>query len=69
LRHRLPGGKRIDVYSIYLMRALHLAWFKGDQERLFGLLATRATEPRVAERSSFDLDGKLVLCLDLPSHA
>jgi len=51
------------------MRTLHLAWFKGDQERLFGLLATPAIEPRVAERISFDLDCKLVLCLAPPSHA
>jgi Zinc-binding dehydrogenase len=52
-----------------------------DRERLFGLLATRAIPPRVAERISFDevaeahhrleaggLEGKLVLCPDLPSR-
>jgi NADPH:quinone reductase-like Zn-dependent oxidoreductase len=74
-----PGGKRIRVYSINAMRALHPAWFREDLERLFGLLATRAIRPRVAERISFDevaeahcrleaggLDGKLVLCPDLP---
>jgi NADPH:quinone reductase-like Zn-dependent oxidoreductase len=56
------------------MRALHPAWFREDLERLFGLLETRAIQPRVAERISFDeaaeahrrleaggLDGKLVL--------
>src|SRR5262249_47393281 len=50
-----------------------------DLERLLSLLATRAIRPRVAERISFDevaeahrrleaggLDGKLVLCPDLP---
>ena len=55
------------------MRARHPAWFREDLERLFGLLATRAIRPRVAERISFDevaevhrrleaggLDGKLV---------
>jgi hypothetical protein len=72
------AAKRIYVYSINLMRALHPAWFKEDLERLFGLLATRAIRPRVAERIGFDevaeahrrieaggLDGKLVLCPDL----
>jgi NADPH:quinone reductase-like Zn-dependent oxidoreductase len=75
----LPGGKRVRVYSINAMRALHPAWFREDLERLFGLLATRAIRPRVAERISFDevaeahrrleaggLEGKLVLCPDLP---
>jgi NADPH:quinone reductase-like Zn-dependent oxidoreductase len=79
LRRWLPAGKRIYVYSINLMRALHPAWFKEDLERLFGLLATRAIQPRVAERIGFDevakahrrlevggLAGKLVLCPDLP---
>jgi NADPH:quinone reductase-like Zn-dependent oxidoreductase len=77
----LPGGKRIHLYSINLMRARHPAWFREDLERLFGLLATRAIRPRVAERISFDevaeghrriemgaLEGKLVLCPDLPSR-
>jgi hypothetical protein len=80
LRSWLPGGKRIRIYSINLMRARHPAWFREDLERLFGLLATRAIRPRVAERLRFDdvaeahgrleaggLDGKLVLCPDLPS--
>ncbi len=61
------------------MRAQHPEWFRKDLERLFELLATRAIEPRVAERISFDevaaahrrleaggLQGKLVLCPDLP---
>jgi len=74
-RRWLPRGKRIYVYSINLMRALHPAWFKEDLERLFGLLATRAIQPRVAKRIGFDevakahrrleaggLEGKLVLC-------
>jgi NADPH:quinone reductase-like Zn-dependent oxidoreductase len=74
----LPGGKRVRVYSINLMRARHSAWFREDLERLFGLLAARAIRPRVAERISFDgvaeahrrveaggLKGKLVLCPDL----
>jgi hypothetical protein len=54
LRRWLPGAKRIYVYSINLMRALHPAWFREDLERLFGLLATRAIHPRVAERIGFD---------------
>lgn len=75
----LPDGKRIRVYSINLMRARRPAWFREDLERLFGLLASRAIRPRVAERISFDevaeahrrleaggLEGKLVLCPDLP---
>ncbi|WP_245330204.1 zinc-binding dehydrogenase [Bradyrhizobium sp. AS23.2] len=79
LRGWLPRGKRLRVYSINLMRARHPAWFQEDLERLFGLLATRAIRPRVAERISFDevaeahrrleaggLDGKLVLCPELP---
>src|SRR5215510_3124280 len=77
----LPGGKRLLVYSINAMRARHPAWFREDLERLFGLLATGAIRPRVAERISFDevaeahrrletggLEGKLVLCPDLPSR-
>lgn len=81
LLSRLPGGKRVRVYSINMMRARHPAWFREDLERLFGLLATRAIRPHVAERISFDevaeahrrleaggLGGKLVLCPDLPSR-
>jgi NADPH2:quinone reductase len=77
----LPRGKRTCFYSINVMRARHPAWFKEDLERLFGLLATRAIRPRIAERISFDevaeahrrieaggLEGKLVLCPDLPSQ-
>jgi NADPH:quinone reductase-like Zn-dependent oxidoreductase len=77
----LPGGKRIRLYSINAMRARHPAWFKEDLERLLGLLASGAIRPRVAERISFDeiaeahrrleaggLDGKLVLCPDLPAR-
>ena len=76
----LPGGKHARFYSINVMRARHPAWFREDLERLFGLLATGAIRPRVAERISFDevaeahrrleaggLEGKLVLCPDLPS--
>jgi hypothetical protein len=63
------------------MRARHPAWFREDLARLFELLATSAIRPRVAERISFDevaeahrrleaggLEGKLVLCPDLPSR-
>jgi NADPH:quinone reductase-like Zn-dependent oxidoreductase len=77
----LPGGKRARGYSINVMRALHPAWFREDLERLFGVLATRAIRPRIAERISFDevakahrrleaggLEGKLVLCPELPSR-
>ena len=77
----LPGGKRLRIYSINVMRARHPAWFREDLELLFGLLGTRAIRQRVAERISFDevaeahrrleaggLVGKLVLCPDLPSR-
>jgi NADPH:quinone reductase-like Zn-dependent oxidoreductase len=76
----LPGGKRARGYSINVMRAQHPAWFREDLEHLLGLLAARAIRPRVSERISFDevaeahrrleaggLDGKLVLCPELPS--
>jgi NADPH:quinone reductase-like Zn-dependent oxidoreductase len=79
LRRLWPGGKRSYIYSINLMRKLHPAWFKEDLGKLFGLLAAGAIHPRVAERVGFDqvaeahrrieaggLDGKLVLCPDLP---
>jgi len=75
----LPGGKRARFYSVNAMRARHPSWFKEDLERLFGLLATGAIRPRVADRISFDevpdahrrlesgkLLGKLVLCPNLP---
>jgi NADPH:quinone reductase len=74
----LPGGKRVSLFSINLMRARHPAWFKEDLERLFKLLAAGTIRPRVAERISFDevaeahrhleagrLNGRLVLCPDL----
>ena len=77
----MPGGRRARFYSINVMRAGHPPWFREDLERLFGLLASRAIRPRVAERISFDdvaeahrrleaggLDGKLVLCPDLSSR-
>ncbi|HVH56625.1 MAG TPA: zinc-binding dehydrogenase [Vicinamibacterales bacterium] len=77
----LPGGRHTRFYSINAMRARHPAWFQKDLERLLGLLATHAIRPRVAERISFDevadahrrieaggLEGKLVLCPDLPSR-
>jgi NADPH:quinone reductase len=77
----LPGGKRARFYSVNAMRARHPAWFKEDLERLFGLLATGAIRPRVADRIPFDevpeahrrleasgLLGKLVLCPGLPSR-
>jgi NADPH:quinone reductase-like Zn-dependent oxidoreductase len=77
----LPGGKRARFYLITAMRARHPAWFREDLERLFGLLATGAIRPRVAERISFDevaeahrrleaggLEGKLILCPELPSR-
>jgi NADPH:quinone reductase-like Zn-dependent oxidoreductase len=77
----LPGGKRARFYSINVMRARHPSYFREDLERLFGLLAARSIQPRVAERISFDevieahrrleaggLKGKLVLCPDLPSR-
>ena len=80
LRRWMRGGKRAFFYSINVMRALHPAWFREDLERLFGLLAAGAIQPRVAERIGFDgiveahrrleaggLQGKLVLCPELPS--
>jgi NADPH:quinone reductase-like Zn-dependent oxidoreductase len=77
----LAGGKRVRSYSINVMRWQHPTWFREDLKRLFGLLATRTIRPRVAERISFyevaeahrrleagGLEGKLVLCPDLPSR-
>jgi NADPH:quinone reductase-like Zn-dependent oxidoreductase len=74
-----PGGKRAVGYSINVLRARHPAWFREDLQRLLGMLATRAIAPRIAERISFDevadahrrleaggLEGKLVLCPELP---
>jgi NADPH:quinone reductase-like Zn-dependent oxidoreductase len=76
----LPGGKRARFYSINVMRARHPEWFREDLEQLFGLLATGAIRPHVAERISFEevadahrrleaggLEGKLVLCPDFSS--
>lgn len=77
----LPDGRRARFYSVNVMRARHPTWFKEDLERLFGLLAAGAIRPHVADRISFDevpeahrrleaggLNGKLVLCPDLPSR-
>jgi NADPH:quinone reductase-like Zn-dependent oxidoreductase len=77
----LPGRKRASFYSVNVMRARHPTWFKEDLERLFALLASGAIRPHVADRISFDqvpdahrrleaggLEGKLVLCPDLPSR-
>ncbi len=78
----LPGGKRARFYSVNVMRARHPAWFKKDLAQLFALLASGAIRPRIAARISFDevaeahrrleaggLDGKLVLCPELPSRS
>jgi NADPH:quinone reductase-like Zn-dependent oxidoreductase len=75
----LPGGKRARIYSINAMRVQHPAWFKEDLDHLFAMLAAGEIRPRVAERIAFaevadahrrleagGLDGKLVLCPDLP---
>jgi NADPH:quinone reductase-like Zn-dependent oxidoreductase len=75
----LLTGKRARFYSINAMRARHPGWFRDDLERLFDLLAAGAIRPRVAGRISFEevaeahrrleqggLEGKLVLCPDLP---
>ncbi|HEX6102512.1 MAG TPA: zinc-binding dehydrogenase [Alphaproteobacteria bacterium] len=75
----LPGGRRAGFYSINAMRARHPHWFREDLERLLVLLAAGAIRPRIAARISFDgvveahrrleaggLEGKLVLCPDLP---
>lgn len=74
----LPGGKRVRLYSINLMRARHPDWFKADLARLFAMLASGAIRPRVAKRIAFEdvaeahrrleagtLQGKLVLCPEL----
>src|SRR6266516_1238314 len=77
----LPGGRRAFFYSINAMRLQHPEWFIEDLKRLFALLASGAIQPRVAERIALDevaeahrrleaggLEGKLVLCPDLPPH-
>ncbi len=78
----LPDGKHANFYSINVMRARHAAWFKEDLAQLFALLAKGAIRPRIAARIPFDevaqahrrlesggLDGKLVLCPELPSRS
>ncbi|MBR0714991.1 medium chain dehydrogenase/reductase family protein [Bradyrhizobium liaoningense] len=78
----LPGGRRAFFYSINAMRLRHPAWFIEDLQRLLAMLASGAIRPRVAERIPLDevaeahrrleaggLDGKLVLCPDLPSRS
>jgi len=70
-----PKDRRLFMYSINLMRARHLDWFKEDLEHLFALLEKGVIKPRIAERISFDkvglahrrleaggLQGKIVLC-------
>ncbi len=77
----LPGGRRAFFYSINAMRLRHPSWFIEDLKRLLALLASGAIHPRVAERIPLDevaeahrrleaggLEGKLVLCPDLPSR-
>jgi NADPH:quinone reductase-like Zn-dependent oxidoreductase len=78
IRRLLPGGKRVRVYSINVMRARNPEWFQEDLERLFSLLANHAIRPHIAQRISFDevveahrrlesggLEGKIILCPDL----
>ncbi len=75
------GGKRARFYSINAMRLQHPAWFRQDLGGLLALLAEGAIQPRVAARISMDqvaeahrrleaggLEGKLVLCPDLPAR-
>jgi len=63
------------------MRVQHPSWFIDDLKRMFALLASSAIRSLVAERISMDevveahrrleaggLEGKLVLCPDLPSR-
>lgn len=77
-----PKGRRLFMYSINLMRARHLEWFKEDLGLLFALLESGAIHPRIAERISFDqvaeahrrlerggLEGKIVLCPALPPQS
>jgi NADPH:quinone reductase-like Zn-dependent oxidoreductase len=77
----LPGGRRAFFYSINAMRVRHPGWFIEDLRRLLALLANGVIHPRVAERIALDevaeahrrleaggLEGKLVLCPDLPSR-
>jgi NADPH:quinone reductase-like Zn-dependent oxidoreductase len=77
----LPGGRRAFFYSINAMRLRHPSWFVDDLKYLLDLLASDAIRPRVAKRISMDevaeahrrleaggLEGKLVLCPDLPSR-
>jgi len=76
-----PTGRRLYIYSINLMRARHLNWFKSDLEHLFSLLKSGAIRPRIAKRISFEevaaahygleaggLQGKIVLCPDRSPH-
>jgi NADPH:quinone reductase-like Zn-dependent oxidoreductase len=78
----LPGGRRARFYSINAMRLKRPAWFREDLQHLLTLLANGAIHPRVAERIPFDevaeahgrleaggLEGKLVLCPNLPSRS
>jgi len=77
----LPGGRRAFFYSINAMRLQHPKWFNQDLKRLLDLLASGAIKPRIGERIPLDevaeahrrleaggLEGKLVLCPDLPSR-
>ena len=45
-----PGRKHSSFYSINTMRARYPTWFREDLQRLSGLLAAHAIQPRVAER-------------------
>jgi NADPH:quinone reductase-like Zn-dependent oxidoreductase len=75
----LPGGRHARFYSINAMRLQHPAWFRQDLEYLLSLLSSGAIHPRVSERIALEdvaeahwrleaggLEGKLVLCPDLP---
>jgi NADPH:quinone reductase len=77
----VPPSLFVALHQAAVARDINRSNHREDLERLFGLLATRAIRPRVAERISFDevaeahrrleaggLEGKLVLCLDLPSQ-
>lgn len=50
LLNRIPGGRTVQWYEVFLEHEAHPDWYREDMAALFGLLAERKLNPIIAER-------------------